>query len=137
MNISIEQKKAEALQRMKKLGIFEETVKQFEKENLVSVSEPPFGAFFWVEGDELAELQKFEQEYDALVYVVVRAFTALGRMDAYLYVSDDIEEWEDERACIEEMYPFCYVRNADFPDLSEFGCIGIKQTVAAGLQRIS
>ncbi len=137
MKVCMETKKAEAIARMRKLGIFEETIKQFEKENLVSISEPPFGVFFWVNDDELAELRKFEQEHDALVYVIVRAFTTFGQMDAYIYVSDDIEEWDDDRDRLDEMTPFCYVRNVDFPDLSEFGYIGIKQTVAAGLQRIS
>ena len=46
MNIDREAKKAEAVERMKALGIFPETVRQFEREDYVSVSEPPFGAFF-------------------------------------------------------------------------------------------
>ncbi len=46
MNVSIEDKKAEAVARMKLLGIYPETIDQFEREGLVSISEPPFGAFF-------------------------------------------------------------------------------------------
>ncbi len=53
MKISREEKKTEAIKRMKAWGIFDQTIKQFEKNNLVSISEPPFGAFYWVEGEEL------------------------------------------------------------------------------------
>ena len=45
MNISKEEKKAEAIVRMKILGIFPETIQQFETDDKVSISEPPFGAF--------------------------------------------------------------------------------------------
>ena len=45
MNISKEEKKAEAITRMKTLGIFSETIQQFETDDKVSISEPPFGAF--------------------------------------------------------------------------------------------
>ena len=41
MRISIENKKIEAVKRMRALGIFQETIRQFEDEGLVSVSEPP------------------------------------------------------------------------------------------------
>ena len=47
MNISIEEKKREALCRMRLLGIFPETIRQFEEDGYVSVSEPPLGAFYW------------------------------------------------------------------------------------------
>ena len=64
MNISFEEKKTEAISRMKTLGIFPETIKQFEKGDYVSRSEPPFGAYYWVEGDELDALRKFEQAHN-------------------------------------------------------------------------
>jgi len=53
MKATREEMKDEAIKRMKKLGIYAETIKQFEKENLISISEPPMGAFYWVEGDDL------------------------------------------------------------------------------------
>ena len=51
MKVSIEEKKAEAIKRMEMFQIYPETIQQFEKENLVSVSEPPFGAFYWVDDE--------------------------------------------------------------------------------------
>lgn len=136
MNISIEEKKAEAIRRMKMLGIFPETIKQFEA-GYVSRSEPPFGAYYWVEGEELEALRKFEEEHDYLVYTVVRSYTSIGMMDSYLFVGDDVEEWELDRDDLKDGYAFSYTVNHNAPDCSEFGTIGIKLSVAAGLVRTS
>lgn len=136
MNISREDKKTEAIARMKMLGIFPETIKQFAKKDLVSISEPPVGAFFWVEGDELEEMRKWEQEHNALVYVIVRSYTTLGQMDSCLYVSDYKEEWEEDMEYLKQGEVYAYVINRDMPDCSEIGCIGVKRTIAAGLARV-
>ena len=136
MNISIEEKKAEAIRRMKMLGIFPETIKQFEA-GYVSRSEPPFGAYYWVEGEELEALRKFEEEHDCLVYTVVRSYTSIGMMDSYLFVSDCKDDWDSDREDLGEGYAFSYTVNYDAPDCSEFGTIGIKLSVAAGLVRTS
>lgn len=102
----------------------------------MSISEPPVGAFFWVEGDELEEMRRWEQEHNALVYVIVRSYTSLGQMDSYLYVSDHENEWEDDRDLLTHGETLAYVLNRDMPDCSEFGCVGIKRTIAGGLARI-
>lgn len=135
MSISKEEKKIEAITRMKSLGIFDATIEQFETMDYVSISEPPFGAFYWAEGEDLKRIRDFEEEHNALVYVAVRSFTSFGKMDAYLYVSDYDEEWEQDREDLKENTALAYVYNHDAPDCSEFGSIGIKLTVAAGLQR--
>ncbi len=135
MNISIEEKRAEAVRRMKLVGIFPETIRQFEKEGYVSISEPPLGAFFWAEGEDLERIKKFEEAYHALVYMVVRAYTTIGKMDAYLYVSNRQEEWDLDREDLLEGEPIAYVFNHDMPDCSELGSIGIERTTAAGLKR--
>lgn len=92
MNVSREDKKTEAVERMKLLHLFPETIRQFEQEDYVSLSEPPVGAFFWIDDKGLSAVRKFEDEYNALVYVGVRAYTTIGVMDAFLYVSDHKEE---------------------------------------------
>lgn len=135
MNITREDKKAEAIERMKLLGIFAPTRKQFEKDDYVSISEPPVGAFFWAEGTDLQRIRKFEESHNALVYLVVRSYTTLGKMDTYLYVSDHRDEWEQDREDLKNNEPLCYVYNHDMPDCSEFGCVGIEKTCAAGLCR--
>lgn len=135
MNVTREDKKAEAIKRMKALRVFKPTIKQFEDDDYISISEPPFGAFYWAEGDDLKRIREFEEQNNALVYLVVRSYTTIGKMDSYLYVSDHPEEWAQDREDIKEMQPLAYVYNHDMPDCSEFGCIGIAGTPAAGLRR--
>ena len=138
MRISIEEKKAEAIERMNALGIFPQTIKQFKDEGYISISEPPFGAFYWAEGEDLERIRQFEAEHDALVYVVIRCyFKELGKTDAYLFVSDYAEEWETDRQSIlsPEDGLFAYVYNYEAPWCSEMGDIGVARTAAAGLQR--
>lgn len=135
MNVSREEKKAEAIARMKTLGIFPDTIQQFEKSDLVSISEPPLGAFFWLDGEDLERVKKFEEEYNALVYLAIRSYTTIGKMDSFLYVSDHPDEWPMDRECLTEGETIAYVFNHDAPDCSELGHIGIAHTVAAGLRR--
>lgn len=136
MKVSREEKKQEAVRRMLAFGIYNETIKQFEKDDFVSISEPPFGAFYWVEGKELEELRAWEKEHDALVYLVVRSYTEFGKMDAYLYVSDHREEWKSDMDSLKCGETIAFVVNRDAPDCSELGYIGVERTAAAGLKRI-
>ena len=135
MNISIAEKKTEAIERMKLLRIYGPTIKQFKNEGLVSVSEPPLGAFYWADNDDLKRIRELEEKNDALVYVIVRSYTNIGKLDSFLYVSDYQEEWSRDRKDIKRGEPIAYVYNHDMPDCSEFGCIGIAPTIAAGLRR--
>lgn len=135
MNTSIEEKKIEAIARMKLWGIYGPTVKQFKNEGLLSESIPPIGACFCVEGEQLDRIRQFEKEHDALVYFVIHSYTNFGEMESYLYISDYPEEWETDRADISAGQQLVYVYNHDMPDCSEFGSIGVKLTPAAGLCR--
>lgn len=133
--ISIEAKKAEAVERMKKLGIFPQTIQQFERDGKISLSEPPFGAFYWIEGEDLERVKEFEATHNALVFVGIRSYTEFGVMDCYLFVSDYEEEWPQDREGIKEQEVLAWVYNRDAPDCSEMGYVGIAPTPAAGLRR--
>lgn len=136
MNISKEEKKKEAVARMKDWGIYAPIIKQFEKDDLVSESVPPLGACYWLNEEQLARVREFEERYDALVYHVIHSYTSIGEMESYLYVSDYPEEWEKDREDIAVGRQLVYVVNKDMPDCSEFGSIGIMLTMAAGLRRL-
>lgn len=136
MNVTREEKKAEAIARLKAIGLYKPTVQQFEKDNIVSLSEPPFGAIYWVDDELAATIKKFEEEYDALVYHVVRSFTHFGKMDSLLYVSDHKDEWNYDFADLGEGYAMTYTINYDMPDFSEFGGIMWELTAAAGMKRV-
>ena len=120
---------------MKEWGIFAPTIEQFEKQGKLSESAPPFGACYWVEGEQLDRIREFEEDNDALVYFVIHSYTNIGEMESYLYVSNYVDEWKYDHEDIKEGRQLCYVYNHNMPECSEFGTIGIKRTPAAGLVR--
>ena len=134
MKVSREIKKVEAIKRMKAMNIYSDAIKQFKNADIVMVSEPPLGGLFWLNDEEKEMVSKFEQENNALVYLVVRSFTNLGIMDNIFYVSDYQDEWEMDNADLNENYACVYVINHDMPDCSEFGTIAWK-SVGGGVLR--
>lgn len=138
MKVSIEEKRAEAIKRMKAFGFFSDTVKLFEKNGTPLSSEPPWGAFYALNDQQKAAVHEFEEEYGGLVYSVIRSFhQELGVIDNLLYVSDEKDEWPWDWGDIENMCPCVYAVNYNTPEFSEFGSIGVKMGIGAGLIRIS
>lgn len=135
MRISREMKKEEALKRMKRLGIINDAIKQFRDDDIVMVSEPPFGGLYWLNDEEKEMVREFEEEYGYLVYMVVRAFTNFGKMDSLLFISDYEEDWEYDMKYINDGYVMSYTINHDMPDCSDMGSIVVK-SVGGGLVRI-
>ena len=133
--ITREMKKEEAIKRMKALGIIDDAIKQFKNDDVVMVTEPPLGGLYWCSDEEKEMVRKFDEEHNALVYMVVRAFTQFGKMDSLLYVSDWQEEWEYENEDLRDGYAMSYTINHDMPDCSEFGSIAVKP-MFGGLIRI-
>ena len=136
MKVSREEKKKEAIKRMKLWKIYPETIKQFEKDGLISMSEPPFGAYYWITPEIEKAVREFEEKYNAMVYSVIRSYTNIGIMDSYLFVSDYCEEWGMDIKDISKHRALAYVNNITYPDCSELGSIGVERTPAAGLKRI-
>lgn len=139
MNVSKEIKKAEAINRMKELGLFAPCIKVF-KRGEVQLSEPTGGLYEFSSDKELtAKVQEFEKENNALVYHVIHTPMMLDgeAMDMYnfLYVSDYQEEWEMDQNDIKEGYALAYVWNKTIDYFSEFGSIAVKERFG-GLVRI-
>jgi hypothetical protein len=135
MNISRVDKKKEAIKRMEVLDIFGETIRQFEEEGLISYSEPPLCANYWLTTEQREIVKKFEEEYNALVYFATTSYTDLGRLDAFLYVSDYEDEWKEDIEYLKDGYAYAYVYNCDFPEFSEPGLVRV-QPRFGGLVRI-
>lgn len=135
MNITREEKKVEALERMKKFGYWGPAREAFRRQDKVFVNEPPSGAVYDLNEREKAEVEAFEKQYNALVYIVIRTPMWFGLCDSYLYVSDYKEEWEMDNDDIEHGYVMAYVLNHDAPECSEFGTICVKLASGAGLVR--
>lgn len=135
MNISMEVKKAEAVDRLRRMDIIEDAIIQFYEDGTVMVSKNPYG-FLDELSDEQKELVKeFEAEYNGLVYLVNRCNTEFGELLSLFYVSDHEEEWDMDNEDIESGYAMVYCINIDCPDFSEFGSIAFRP-VNGGVKRI-
>lgn len=123
-----EKQKAQAIERMKKLGIMEQPVKEFEDEGKLNLSENG-GLLYYLNEAEQKMVDDFEKENNGLVYHVIKSRTTIGLMYALLYVSEYLEEWKMDMEDLGEGQALAYVVNMDMPDCSEFGTIGIKPSV--------
>ena len=127
MNISREAKKLEAIKRMKALDIMPEVIAEFEKKDIVEVSEPPFGALYYLDEKQEEILHWVESQFNCLVYLVVKCYTEIGMMDSFLIVSDYKEDWVMDWESLDADIVFTYTHNYDAPECSEFGSIAIKK----------
>lgn len=117
--------KQEALARMRTLKLHENVIREFEKDDVINQSEHG-GILFWLDDNQKALVERFEKEYNAVVYHVIHNYTEFGELLAYLYVSQDEDEWDYDRDDLKQGTPLAYVENLDDSSLSEFGGIGIK-----------
>ena len=134
--VTREKKKEEAIKRMKVLVLFKPCIKSFEKYDELQLTEPTGGLYEFGDNAELnAKIKEFEEEYNALVYFGMRSYTEFGKLDSFLYVSDNEEEWFMDNADIQEGYAVAYVYNHDVPEYSEIGSIAVRERFG-GLVRV-
>lgn len=130
---SFEEMKAEAVYRMNKLRIYDYTVRQFEEDGFISISEPPSGAYYWVEDDERVFIEFVEKEHNILIYTGMLSYMDIGKVVSYLYVSDKKDKWLDERKRLENWESTACVHYVDFPNVYEFGHVSFRQSAGGGL----
>lgn len=134
MNISIEDKKKEAIKRMRAMHIIRDAIKQFKEDDIVMISEPPFGGLYELNDEQKRMVKSFENEWNALVYLVVRSYTNIGILDHLFYVSNHKEEWEMDELDIADKCSCVYVINYNMPECSEFGTI-LWKNIGGGILR--
>ena len=117
--------KQEAIERMKMLKIYSQAIKEFEKENVINVSEHG-GILFWLDDEQQAMVKRFEEKYNAVVYHVIHNYTEFGELYSLLYVSQHENEWDYDKDDIKHNIALCYVVNKNEENFSEFGSIGIR-----------
>lgn len=132
--IPLAEKKAEAVARMKAMGIYNPIIRDFQA-GRVQYYEGPWGAGYWLTDAMKEAVEKFERGGKRLVWGIIRNFLEFGECWSMLYVSDHREEWESDRAELQSGYPMAYVYNATCPDFSELGAIGVKKNIAGTLSR--
>ena len=135
MNVDMKTKRQEAIKRMKMMQILPEAIRQFKDDGAIMVSEPPFGALYYITEKEQQEVAKFEQEYNALVYHVVRTYTEFGHLDSWLFVSDYPEEWDMENTNIKRNIVFTWTINRSVDWMSDMGSIAFRPA-NGGLLRV-
>lgn len=117
--------KQEAIERMKMLKIYSQAIKEFDKENVINVSEHG-GILFWLDDEQQEMVKQFEEKYNAVVYHVIHNYTEFGELYSLLYVSQHENEWDYDKDDIKHNIALCYVVNKDEENFSEFGSIGIR-----------
>ena len=78
--IPVEEKKQEAIRRMKKLGYFGQSINAFRRSGYVMINEPPYGAHYYTHDDEVLQ-QKNEQK---CCNFIGRIFRRTGRKSSKL-----------------------------------------------------
>ena len=103
MKATREEMKAEAIERMKLLGLGEDVIASFEKGKLM-VSATGFGMELLepisdFDDPDLSQLvKKTEDKMPLIVFHVLRGEYAMGLSVALLYVWDNPDEWEYEKS---------------------------------------
>lgn len=138
INVSREEKKVEAIERMKMLKMSPDCIKVFKENNEVQLSEGRGALYeFSRETELVSKIKEFEEQYNALVYTVIHNFFNFGECYSFLYVSDYKEEWERDREDVQNDIncPCVYVWNKDDDMCSEFGSITVVP-IFGGLVRL-
>ena len=117
-----EEQRKECLTRMKLSGLCREVIEDFQKGQLYKTER--LGILYYLNNNEMAVVKDFEEKNNAVVYHILHSNTEFGELLAILYVSQYKEEWEMDRADLQEGIALSYVYNVDCPDYSEFGSIG-------------
>ena len=120
-----EKQKQEAIERMKMLKIYTQAIEEFEKEDVINVSEHG-GILFWLDDEQQEMVKRFEEKYNSVVYHVIHNYTEFGELYSLLYVSQHENEWDYDKDDIKHNLALCYVVNRDEENFSEFGSIGIR-----------
>lgn len=122
--VTREEMKAEALSRMKKIGMDNTAVVQFEKNDRVFISIR--GVLRAMFDTEIEMIQKWEQETGCLVYHAIYADSGAGAMLSLLFVSKYEEDWPTERQISrdgEVMGMYGYAMNLDQDMFSDYGLL--------------
>ena len=135
MKRTVEKAKKEAIERMKILKLSRNAITDFKDDDRLYKSED-LGFLNWLYDDEEEMVKKFEKEHECVVYHVILSRTNIGTMYSLLYVSLDDEEWEEDRADLQNGQVLAYVVNKAAPECSEIGYIGIKPQIG-GLVRVA
>ena len=118
----------EALYRMESLRLKEDIIDNFKNGELWQSTSG--GDLYRLSEDQDLRVLQFEENNNCTVYHVVHdEYTMTDgtkmEMENYLYVSDSISEWKEDREILKEGFAYSYVNNLTYPEFSETGEIGV------------
>lgn len=118
----------EALYRMESLRLNEDIIDSFKNGELWQSTSG--GDLYHLSEDQDLRILQFEEKYNCSVYHVIHDdYTMIDgtrmEMENYLYVSDSVSEWKEDREILKEGFAYCYVNNLTYPEFSELGEIGV------------
>ena len=137
VNVPYAEKKAEAAARMRMMKIYGPIIRDMRGGRIQFYAGPLGGGYHLTPAMQDA-VKEFEQNGRRLVWGVIDSITTDG--DEYwsmLYVSDNREEWDQDRQDLAGGYPVAYVYNATCPAFSEIGTIGVRKNIGGTLTRIA
>ena len=137
INVPLAEKKAEAVLRMKMMNIYGPIIRDMRGGKVQFYAGPLGGGYYLI--PEMQEaVKEFEKGGKRLVWgVIANKMTDGDTLWSMLYVSDNREEWEQDRRDLADGYPVAYVYNATCPGFSELGTIGVRKNIGGTLTRVA
>lgn len=124
--LSKKEMKKEAINRMRILQLHQNVLYDFMNENKLNKSDSPLGTLYWLDEEEIKIVKDFEQRHNVLVYHVIHTFSNLGETYELLFVTNEKEEWENEKRDLKNGFAFAQVIVIDYEPNSEMGYIGVE-----------
>lgn len=133
--MTINDKKQEAIKRMKMLELHHTCIEAFESKDEIWLSEGDGILFDLSQRPKLQQqIRKIEKDYNLFIYHGILTKTALGTLISLFYVPDDKDEWQLDYGDMKRNYACVYVLNLNDNICSEFGSIQYKK-INGGLKR--
>lgn len=124
----------ECITRMEILNLSRQCIGAFKKGKIWESE--GIGALYEVNEEEQEIINNFEKEYEGYkVYHLIHNITDFGELYNIFYVSNNENEWKEDKEDLKQDYAFVYVYNKSADWCSEFGSIAIKKNIG-GLIRI-
>ena len=124
----------ECITRMEILNLSRQCIGAFKKGKIWESES--IGALYEVNEEEQEIINNFEKEHEGYkVYHLIHNITDFGELYNIFYVSNNENEWKEDKEDLKQDYAFVYVYNKSADWCSEFGSIAIKKNIG-GLIRI-
>lgn len=139
--ISVQELVSKASEIMQELGIYKPYIKEWEKDQTITMYER-YGGYYIGKYEQypelLSKIREVEQQYGLMVYAVTHEYTSFGELYDLMYLSKNKEDAyynKVDAAGNNSWYVPAYVLNISAEECSEFGDI-IISALGGGLNRI-